>query len=174
MSRHGGAGDDERPSDRIGERQLIDFVVREARLLDEKRYDEWYDLFTDDGFYWVPLVPDQPDGARPHLAPLRGQAAARAAHRAPEEPARVLAAAAEPLPPPAADADGRVERSGWQRATSCAREFHYTEAQGDELQLFVGTAFHHLTVDDGALRMTLKRVDLLNCDAALPAVQLFI
>ena len=27
---------------------------------------------------------------------------------------------------------------------------------------------------DGALRMTLKRVNLLNCDAALPAVQLFI
>ena len=27
---------------------------------------------------------------------------------------------------------------------------------------------------DGALRMTLKRVDLLNSDAALPAVQLFI
>ena len=53
-------------------------------------------------------------------------------------------------------------------------EFHYTESQGDELQFYVGTFFHHLTVQDGALRMTLKRVDLLNCDAALPAVQLFI
>ena len=41
---------------------LIDFVVREARLLDEKRYDEWNALFTDDAFYWVPLVPDQEDG----------------------------------------------------------------------------------------------------------------
>jgi hypothetical protein len=29
-------------------------------------------------------------------------------------------------------------------------------------------------VSGGALRMTLKRVDLLNPDAALPAVQLFI
>jgi hypothetical protein len=29
-------------------------------------------------------------------------------------------------------------------------------------------------VRDGALRITLKRVNLLNCDAALPAVQLFI
>ena len=53
-------------------------------------------------------------------------------------------------------------------------EFHYTESQGDELQFYVGTFFHHLTVQDGALRMTLKRVNLLNCDAALPAVQLFI
>jgi 3-phenylpropionate/cinnamic acid dioxygenase small subunit len=53
-------------------------------------------------------------------------------------------------------------------------EFHYTEAQGDELNFFVGTCLHHLTVHDGALRMSLKRVNLLNCDAALPAVQLFI
>jgi hypothetical protein len=42
------------------------------------------------------------------------------------------------------------------------------------MQFFVGTCFHHLTMQEGALKMTLKRVNLLNCDAALPAVQLFI
>jgi 3-phenylpropionate/cinnamic acid dioxygenase small subunit len=52
--------------------------------------------------------------------------------------------------------------------------FHYTEAQGDEIQTFVGTAFHHVVRDGQALRLSLKRVDLLNGDAALPAVQLFI
>ena len=31
-----------------------------------------------------------------------------------------------------------------------------------------------LTLVGGVLKMSLKRVDLLNCDAALPAVQLFI
>jgi 3-phenylpropionate/cinnamic acid dioxygenase small subunit len=41
---------------------LIAFVVREARLLDDKRYEEWNGLWTDDGIYWVPLVPGQPDG----------------------------------------------------------------------------------------------------------------
>ena len=45
------------------ERDLIDFVVREARLLDERRYDEWLDLWTDDGIYWVPLTPE-PDRRR--------------------------------------------------------------------------------------------------------------
>ena len=53
-------------------------------------------------------------------------------------------------------------------------QFHYTEAQNDEVNFFVGTVFHHLCVRDGALRISLKRVNLLNCDAALPAVQLFI
>ena len=46
----------------ITRQDLIDFVVHEARLLDAKRYDEWNALFTDDAFYWVPLVPDQEDG----------------------------------------------------------------------------------------------------------------
>ena len=44
------------------ERELIDFVVNEARLLDDKRYAEWLDLWTDDGIYWVPLTPEQTDG----------------------------------------------------------------------------------------------------------------
>ena len=54
-------------------------------------------------------------------------------------------------------------------------EFHYTEAQGDETLFLVGTVFHHLALgQDGLLRIALKRVNLLNADAALPAVQLFI
>jgi 3-phenylpropionate/cinnamic acid dioxygenase small subunit len=42
---------------------LIEFVYREARLIDEKRFDEWYDLFADDGRYWMPLMRGQPDDA---------------------------------------------------------------------------------------------------------------
>jgi len=29
------------------------FLYREARLLDERRFDEWLDLFTDDARYWM-------------------------------------------------------------------------------------------------------------------------
>ena len=31
------------------------FYRREARLLDEERYEEWYALLADDLFYWMPL-----------------------------------------------------------------------------------------------------------------------
>ena len=41
--------------------QLIDFVVAEANLLDELRFDDWLDLFTDDGRYWMPLAHGQTD-----------------------------------------------------------------------------------------------------------------
>jgi hypothetical protein len=33
--------------------------------------------------------------------------------------------------------------------------------------------FHHIVQQDGAPRIRLKRVNLLNCDAALPSIQLF-
>jgi ethylbenzene dioxygenase beta subunit len=37
------------------------FLHREARLLDERRFEEWRDLFTDDGVYWVPARAGQTD-----------------------------------------------------------------------------------------------------------------
>lgn len=35
------------------------FLVAEARLLDERRFEEWEALFTDDAVYWVPMDPDR-------------------------------------------------------------------------------------------------------------------
>jgi 3-phenylpropionate/cinnamic acid dioxygenase small subunit len=157
----------------IARQDLVDFVVNEAHLLDTRRYEEWNALFTDDAFYWVPLVPDQEDGLNhtSHLYEdkllrelrIERLKSPRAFSQQPQSRCHHL------LQVPVVeqfDAEARrfVVRTG----------FHYTESQGDELQFYVGTFFHHLTVQDGALRMTLKRVNLLNCDAALPAVQLFI
>ncbi len=36
-------------------REIEDFLYREAYLLDEHRFDEWLDLFTDDVEYLIPL-----------------------------------------------------------------------------------------------------------------------
>ena len=37
------------------------FLYREARLLDERRFEEWMNLFAEDGYYWVPAAPDVDD-----------------------------------------------------------------------------------------------------------------
>jgi benzoate/toluate 1,2-dioxygenase beta subunit len=37
------------------------FLYFEARLLDERRFEEWTDLYTEDGYYWVPAYPNQDD-----------------------------------------------------------------------------------------------------------------
>lgn len=54
------------PLERLLVKQEIeDFFYREADLLDERRYEEWLDLFTEDTHYWMPLrrnVPrDEPE-----------------------------------------------------------------------------------------------------------------
>ena len=33
------------------------FLVHEARLLDDGRFEEWLALFTTDAWYWVPAQP---------------------------------------------------------------------------------------------------------------------
>src|SRR5438045_7392224 len=43
------------------DQELIDFVVREARLIDQQRFDEWLDMHADDAFYWTPLEWNQTD-----------------------------------------------------------------------------------------------------------------
>ncbi|HKQ27080.1 MAG TPA: aromatic-ring-hydroxylating dioxygenase subunit beta [Burkholderiales bacterium] len=39
-------------------------LYREARLLDERRFDEWLELFTQDAVYWVPAGGEAPDPAQ--------------------------------------------------------------------------------------------------------------
>jgi 3-phenylpropionate/cinnamic acid dioxygenase small subunit len=152
---------------------LIDFVVNESYLLDQKRYDEWLELFTDDAFYWVPLAQDQPDGVN------------QTSHLYEDKLLRTLRV--ERLKSPRAFSQQPASRSHHllqmpviESSEPAANlhvlrtPFHYTEVQLDQQNLFVGTFYHHLTHDAGRLRMKLKRVNLLNSDCALPAVQLFI
>jgi 3-phenylpropionate/cinnamic acid dioxygenase small subunit len=153
--------------------QLIELVLHEARLLDARDYDTWNRLFTDDAYYWVPLQHDQPDGID------------HTSHLYEDKLLRDLRI--ERLKSPRAFSQQPPSRSHHLLQTPSVEtldatanhfvtrtQFHYSEARGDEMLMLVGTAFHHFRVDEGALRFTLKRVNLLNCDAALPSIQLFI
>lgn len=42
------------PSVEKGRADAEEFLFREAYLIDEGRYEEWLELFHDDGVYWVP------------------------------------------------------------------------------------------------------------------------
>ncbi len=46
-------------------RAVEQFLYREARLLDERRFHDWLDLFTDDLRYWMPVRTSRyPKGSR--------------------------------------------------------------------------------------------------------------
>jgi len=42
------------------QREIEEFLYREAELLDSHRYEEWLDLFTDDVHYWMPMRKNVP------------------------------------------------------------------------------------------------------------------
>ncbi|WP_310564348.1 aromatic-ring-hydroxylating dioxygenase subunit beta [Hydrogenophaga sp.] len=154
------------------QQDLIDFVVQEAALLDELRFDDWLQLFTDDGYYWMPLAHGQTD-PRLHaslmyedklllqvrIARLHG---ARTFSQQPSSRCHHLLQ--QPMVTARDDAAG---------VWTCRTAFHYIESRRDVQTLYAGWTTHTLVAQGGALRMRLKRVDLVNCDAAFGNIQLF-
>jgi 3-phenylpropionate/cinnamic acid dioxygenase small subunit len=152
--------------------ELIDFIVHEARLLDEQRFEEWLDLFTEDGRYWMPLEWGQTD---PRLTAslmyedkmllqirverLKGN---RTFSQKPKSRCHHV------LQTPQVDARDEAENlySTWT-------SMHYVESRFDEQNFYAAWAKHQLTVEGGRIRIKLKRVDLINCEAAFGNIQLF-
>jgi 3-phenylpropionate/cinnamic acid dioxygenase small subunit len=159
--------------DAISERKLQAFVYHEARLLDERRFDEWLALFTPDGRYWVPLngSAQVDDGLSNSIA---------------DEDYLLLSLRIERLKNPRAHSQhpasngqhvlqqASLEHSDPQAGRYELRSpFVYTEAHGADQIVLSGHYYHRLLVDEGRLRIQLKRVNLLNSGAPLSAVQLF-
>ncbi|WP_019937624.1 aromatic-ring-hydroxylating dioxygenase subunit beta [Bordetella sp. FB-8] len=150
---------------------LTRLIYQEARLIDQGRFDEWYALYAEDGLYWMPLAPGQHSGLdepalmyedkmllRLRLDRMKDprahslHPAVRCLHvlQAPEVTGRDAAAAHYTLSTP----------------------FIYVETQGDTQHILAATAEHELIGTPQGLRIKTKKVLLLNCDAALPAIQL--
>jgi 3-phenylpropionate/cinnamic acid dioxygenase small subunit len=155
------------------DQQLIEFVIREARLIDQHRFEEWLDLFAEDGFYWMPLDWGQTD---PRLTTslmyedklllkirvdrLKGkqtysQSPKSRCHHVLQTP----------------QVDGRDDA---ERRYVTWTSMHYVESRADQQTLYAAWATHHLAVVGDAIKIRLKRVDLVNCDAALGSIQLFV
>jgi len=140
------------------------FLVHEARLLDEARFDDWLALFTPDAQYWVPSEPNQ---ASPHdtvslmyddrrllETRVRRLASPRIYSQEPRSrTSRIVA-------------NVTVEETGPDHVTLRSK-LMLIEFRRNEQRLFGGTCLHRLVRRDGHFRIRLKRVDLVNCDAPL-------
>lgn len=158
------------------DQQLIDFVYAEARMLDEQRFEDWLSLFTEDGYYWMPLSHGQTDPLleaslmyedtlllRVRIERLAGQ---RTYSQQPRSRSHHL------LQQPtieSAHAWHQPEHGQYVVRST----FHYVETRLDQQTLYAGWSTFELLNVDGALRIRQKRVDLVNCDAALRSIQLF-
>jgi 3-phenylpropionate/cinnamic acid dioxygenase small subunit len=152
---------------------LTAFVYREARFLDEQRFDEWLELFASDGRYWMPLEHGQTDRRltaslmdedlfllRLRVERLKGN---RTYSQKPKSRCHHV------LQQPQVDVfDPQANRYVVWTA------MHYVETRLDRQDLYAAWVTHELAVVDGRLLIGMKRVDLVNCDAAFGSIQLFL
>jgi 3-phenylpropionate/cinnamic acid dioxygenase small subunit len=148
-----------------------EFIAHEARLLDEQRFDEWLELFTEDCRYWVPLA-----GA--------SQEAGGAYNALADEDRLLLSLRVQRLKNPKAHSQHPRSRCQHvlQASTLAAEDaqgcelrtpFLYVESRGERQLMLAGACTHRLVRAGEGWRIRLKRVDLLDAQAALPAIQLF-
>ena len=155
------------------ERELFDFVAHEARLIDARRFDEWLAMFADEGRYWVPLRGAAQAEGEAHnaladedrlLLSLRIERLKNPRAHSQHPPSRCQHILQPPLVELADDGAGRYELH---------TPFLYVESRGERQLTLAGTVRHRLVRRAGRLQILLKRVDLLDADRPLPAIQLF-
>lgn len=157
------------------------FLYREALLLDEKRWAEWLALYTEDCFYWVPSVVGQKDPV--DTISLYAEDRMRMEMRvirithphaySQDFPTRMSHVVGNVMldPEGGKGADGGIN----PRADLVVRStVQILEFRKEEQRLFGGTVRHWLRREGEEFRIALKRIDLVNCDAPLEVVQLFL
>jgi 3-phenylpropionate/cinnamic acid dioxygenase small subunit len=152
-----------------------DFVAHEARLLDERRHDEWLALFADDGRYWVPLQGAAQVDPVSHnslayedrmLLTLRVERLKNPRAHSQQPRSRCQHVLQRSVLVDAPDPDGGTHE--------LRTPFLYVEARDGEQILLTGAYRHWLVEVDRVWKIRLKRVDLLDADRPLPAIQLFV
>ena len=148
----------------LGVAECERFLILEARLLDEARFDEWLALFTADAWYWVPSQPDQAnprdtisliyDDRRLLETRVRRLASPRIYSQEPRSrTSRMIGNVT--IEEAAPDGLACTVRS------KCQVLEYRREAQ----RLFGGTCLHRLVRGGSGMQIAWKRVDLVNCDA---------
>ena len=152
--------------------ELVQFTYAEAALLDAGRLDEWYELFTDDGIYWVPLTREQPDGINYTslfyedrlLLRVRIERLKNGRPFSQQPPSYCQHILQQPQLEP-----GGSDATGWITCTP----FIYVESQADTQLILAGVSRLHVVRAGGGWRLRLKKVELINREAAHTSIQLF-
>jgi 3-phenylpropionate/cinnamic acid dioxygenase small subunit len=151
-------------------RDIEAFIHDEVRLLDDRRFEEWMELFADDGIYWVPTTPGQINPERTVSLFYDDKNAMKARITRLRHP-RIYVQS-----PPSRTrhvvSGFRVEKAdlppGERVISSSFIMLEYR--QGYEQRIFGGQYLHRLRLGEERLRIVLKRVELINCDESFRAM----
>jgi len=153
---------------RTGVESIRTFIEDEATLLDQRRYDDWFQLFAEDGCYWAPAQHGQSDWSShvslffddKHTMKTRIQRLKHDMIHCQEPPSvcvRVLSGSRiEAVSPDATEYRVR------------SKFIMLEDRRGAERRFFGGNYVHTLRQTDDSWLIVQKRVELTNCDAIFP------
>jgi benzoate/toluate 1,2-dioxygenase beta subunit len=152
----------------IGLDALRAFIEHESDLLDEGRFEEWYELFADDGIYWVPAAHGQESGLN-HVSLFYDEK-----HTIRTRVTRLMHPMIHCQEPAShcvrmLSSTKLLGLSADRNEYIVASKFMMIEDRvGSPRRLAGGRVTHTLRVDGESFRIVQKRVDLTNCDQSFP------
>jgi benzoate/toluate 1,2-dioxygenase beta subunit len=143
------------------------FLLQEARLLDDGKFDDWLALFASDAWYWVPSEPNQTD-------PVETVSLIYDDRRLLETRVRRLLSprmySQEPRSRTSRVLTNVTIEETDGKSCTVRSKFMMIEYRREQQRIFGGTAFHRLVRSNGRIMIAWKRVDLVNCDAPLDGI----
>jgi 3-phenylpropionate/cinnamic acid dioxygenase small subunit len=143
--------------------EVEQFLFRQSEMLDNKQWQNWIDLFTDDGVYWMPPEPSYTtwDGTPAIFAEDKNLMNVRMG--------RVLHPDAWSQRPLWGTnhviGNVRVEKAAPNGDVVVKSRFHMMELRRDDVRHFAGLYTHHLKKTKDGFRIRLQRVDMTNAQA---------
>jgi 3-phenylpropionate/cinnamic acid dioxygenase small subunit len=140
------------------------FLYRQADILDGKRWQDYIDLFTDDGVYWMPPEPSHTtwDGMPAIFAEDKNLMTVRMK--------RVLHPDAWSQRPQWGTnhvvGNVAIEKQSPNGDIVVRSRFHMMELRRDDVRHFAGSYLHHLKKTKDGYRIKLQRVDMTNAQSA--------
>lgn len=159
------------PGKSAADAEIERFLAREARLMDEGRYDEWLSLWTEDGLYWVPCNHDGTDPMRE--VSLIYDDRQRLGERVERlKSGSVLAQEPKPRMRRVVANIEIVSREGAESVVHSNFMLGIARAGGQ--QFWMGRSIHRLRGSGDTLKIAHKKVLLINSDSEMPLLQFLI
>lgn len=143
----------------VTRQQVEEFLYREARLLDDGRFQEWLELFDDEAVYWVPYKHQDADPRRDVSIIYDDRA------RMGERVQRLLSGNAHSQDPPSVTRRivGNVEiESEEDGRITVSSNFIIAEFRHDQQNVYAGRYEHEIDTSGAQWRIRRKKVELVN------------
>jgi 3-phenylpropionate/cinnamic acid dioxygenase small subunit len=148
----------------LGRQQAEEILFEEARILDDRRYDEWFAMLTDDAIYWVPCNGEGLDPNREISLVYDDHARLR------DRIDRLGSGVAHAQNPPSKTcrliSNVQLEQTA-DDAASITSAFFLYELRHTRQRVFAGRYYHRLRFEGGRWKIASKKAVLINNDEVI-------